>query len=81
MQAYLYNTLPNQKTTLCKFYMKGNCMFDEEECKYSHSIQQLNYRPEAHEGKITDEGWFAQKPIFIDKTLGYPSLMRYQAVL
>lgn len=79
--SYLTNKQPNEKSTLCKFFMKGNCIFDEEQCKYSHSIDALQYYPEKVDAKIADEGWFVQKPVFIDKTLGYPSLCKYQRVL
>lgn len=33
----------NEKEQYCYFFLRGCCMFSEEICKYSHSLEHLKY--------------------------------------
>lgn len=80
VDQYLGQKPKNYKTSICKFYIRGVCLFDEDHCHFCHSFDTLIYEPRDH--KITDVEWFEQKAIFKEKKhRTYPSFFRYQNIV
>ena len=79
IKQYMDSKYVNEKSSICKFYMKGLCMFTEEECKYCHSFDTLKYVP--RDFRILDPEYFEQKALFAEPRLNYFALERYQEKL
>lgn len=35
----------NLKRSLCRYYLRGLCTFQQQECLFAHGIQDLDYCP------------------------------------
>jgi hypothetical protein len=41
IERYLASSVPYEKESLCRFYLRGCCRFTPSECKYAHDIPDL----------------------------------------
>jgi hypothetical protein len=37
--------ISEKKKSLCRYYLRGLCIYDENNCSFSHGIHDLNYTP------------------------------------
>jgi hypothetical protein len=44
-RAYREKEAPNGKSILCRFFMRGLCIFSPNDCKFAHGIKDLKWKP------------------------------------
>jgi len=44
LKQYLEKDVPDGKSTFCKFYRRGGCIFTEKECKHAHRPSDLQFK-------------------------------------
>ncbi|EAR82184.1 3'-5' exonuclease (macronuclear) [Tetrahymena thermophila SB210] len=80
IEEYLSKQYKNQKKKLCRYWLRGLCIFEKQQCQYSHGIEDLVY--EAYDEKIDDPDYIdfmSQKPLW--KQRSYVSLFQEQEIL
>ncbi|KAL4453230.1 hypothetical protein ABPG73_022085 [Tetrahymena malaccensis] len=80
IEEYLQMQFKNQKKKLCRYWLRGLCIFEKQQCQYSHGIEDLIY--EAYDEKIDDPDYIdfmSQKPLW--KLRSYVSLYKEQQIL
>jgi len=70
IKAYLETVIPDGKTQLCRDYLRGFCMFTENECHFAHTIQNLIFKkPDLEEYLKKNENLYANGPLLkVDET-------------
>lgn len=79
-KEYLDSTPSDYKEELCRFWLRGLCLFSKDVCKYAHDIDDLIFKKYNNEvldfdGKLKD---YNQKQLWIEDKPSYVNVYDYQ---
>jgi hypothetical protein len=82
INGYINSVPERPKESLCRFYLRGLCLFEAKDCRMSHGINDLIYHKTQHNNNYKED-WgsvvssFNEKPLYRGE-LSYKSLYESQ---